>query len=204
MEIKDLTCPTCGAPVKLRTRFVQVAVCEYCNQTLVIQDDKIDPTGKTAKMTQYPTPFSIGRYGALKGTEFEVIGRVRYEYDEGWWDEWCLSIGGEKLIWIEEDEGLFRSFERIRIKAAIKPWDDVFPGSTIEINKVEVFVTEKNEAKIIGAEGNLTVKRVPGTTMKYLDGTGNEQQYTIEFYEKSITLKSGEDLERGHFAFKAE
>ena len=204
MDLQNLSCPSCGAPIKLKNRFVQVAVCEYCSQTLVVQDDKLDPTGKTAKMTEYPTPFKVGKYGSLKGKEFEVIGRVRYEYDEGWWDEWCLNMAGEKLIWIEEDEGMFRSFERIRIKSAIAPWDDIWVGSSVNVNKVDVFIMEKNSAKILGAEGNLTVKRVPGTTLNYVDGTGNEEQYTIEFYEKSIMLKKGEDLDRTDFTFKEE
>jgi len=204
MNIDNLVCPTCGAPVKLKNRFVKVAVCDYCGQTLVVQDDKLDPTGKTAKMTDYPTPFKIGRFGRLKGDEFEVIGMVRYEYDEGFWDEWCLNMGGDKLVWIEEDEGLFRSFERVRIKSAIQSWEEVYPGSTITINNIDIFITEKNSAKILGAVGNLTVKRVPGTTLKYLDGTGDEKQFTIEFYENSINLKAGEDLDRADFTFKED
>ncbi|HDS09383.1 MAG TPA: DUF4178 domain-containing protein, partial [Firmicutes bacterium] len=149
-------------------------------------------------------PFKIGRFGRLKGDEFEVIGMVRYEYDEGFWDEWCLNMGGDKLVWIEEDEGLFRSFERVRIKSAIQSWEEVYPGSTITINNIDIFITEKNSAKILGAVGNLTVKRVPGTTLKYLDGTGDEKQFTIEFYENSINLKAGEDLDRADFTFKED
>lgn len=203
MDFKEQNCPNCGAPITLKNRFVEMLVCPYCETTIVVQDDRLDPTGKTAEMTRYPTPFEIGKTGSLKGEPFEVIGRVRYEFDQGWWDEWCLNMKGEELTWIEEDEGMYRSFKRIRIKSAISPWDEVNVGSMINVNNTDIFIMEKNSAKILGAEGNLTVKRIPGTELRYVDGTGNEKQFTIEFYEKSIMLKTGEDLDRGDFSFNA-
>ncbi|MEL6548313.1 MAG: DUF4178 domain-containing protein, partial [Myxococcota bacterium] len=49
-----------------------------------------------------------GRITALNGSvqDFRVEGRVRYRYEQGFWDEWYLD-GSKGAFWIGEDGGKF-------------------------------------------------------------------------------------------------
>src|SRR5436305_12125276 len=79
METTALTCPSCGGTVELANRFVKMVVCGYCGNTLAVENDRLDPTGKTAALVDYPTRFKVGQTGHLCGKGFHILGRVRLE-----------------------------------------------------------------------------------------------------------------------------
>ena len=56
-----------------------MVACPYCGNTLAVQPDGLDPTGKSAKLADYPTRFSIGATGALHGKPYRILGRVRFQ-----------------------------------------------------------------------------------------------------------------------------
>ena len=94
-----MSCPACGGPVELSNRSVKMVVCPYCGNTLAVQPDGLDPTGKSAKLADYPTRFSIGATGALHGKPYRILGRVRFQDDESYWDEWYLELHDGEIAW---------------------------------------------------------------------------------------------------------
>ena len=36
------------------------------------------------------SPFQIGTRGEWKGRGFEIVGRLRVEWEQGSWNEWCI------------------------------------------------------------------------------------------------------------------
>src|SRR5688572_26054085 len=102
-EATTLSCPSCGGRVQLSHRFVKMVVCGYCGSTLAVENDRLDPTGRTAALVDYPTRFAVGKSGRLRGRPFQVLGRVRFEDEDGYWDEWYLQFEDGTVAWLEEE-----------------------------------------------------------------------------------------------------
>ncbi|MBL8164213.1 MAG: DUF4178 domain-containing protein, partial [Anaerolineae bacterium] len=78
--------------------------------------DTLDPTGQTASLANYPSRLRVGMSGKIRGRGFTVLGRIRYMYDEGFWEEWQITWDdGAPPDWLEEDEGYWTLYRRERV-----------------------------------------------------------------------------------------
>jgi hypothetical protein len=195
MATQSFSCPSCGAPLTLENRFTKVVICQYCGQTSNVTPAGLDPTGQKALLADFPSILSIGAEGSLSGTPFRVLGRLRYKYDEGFWDEWFLQLDGGRKVWLQEDEGTFVAFDKAAITSAIPEFRSIKVGSTIQINGREVFVVEKNEAVIAGGEGELLFSIHPGEQVDYVDGNTGGKVVSIEFAPDEIAMSIGEQIQ---------
>jgi len=99
-EGASLNCPSCGATLAVQDRFTKVVICEYCGQTSVLKNRSLDPTGKKVSLADVQSEFSIGREGTLRGSNFKVLGRLRYDYEDGYWDE----VNGDSVFITEKNK----------------------------------------------------------------------------------------------------
>ncbi|HMA37173.1 MAG TPA: DUF4178 domain-containing protein, partial [Chloroflexia bacterium] len=102
---RALNCPNCGGPIQVENAYTTLVVCPFCGSSLYIHDTGVDITGKTAKLAQYPSRLAIGATGQIQGRAFRALGRIRYQYAGGFWDEWNLQFADGQIGWVEEDEG---------------------------------------------------------------------------------------------------
>ena len=65
---RSMVCPSCAGPIELKSRFAKIVVCDYCDSSLIVKDEGLDPTGKKAKLAEYPSRFAVGKTGKLKGS----------------------------------------------------------------------------------------------------------------------------------------
>jgi hypothetical protein len=200
MSVSNYSCPACGAPLEVENRFSRTVICQYCGQTSFITPTGLDPTGQKAELADFESIFSVGRTGKLRGEPFKTLGRLRFKYDEGFWDEWFLKLGA-KNVWLQEDEGLFTAFSKQTITTAIPPFADVRVGSSVPVNTYQVFVVEKNEAVIAGGEGELYFKVNPGEAVNYVDGNAAGQVVSIEYLSDEINLSIGSDIDLHEIEF---
>lgn len=184
-------CPSCGAPLDIKNRFVKMITCDFCGQSLLLKDTGLDPTGRTAKLVELPSKLYIDAQGTISGTPFEVLGRLRYQYDSGMWDEWFIMLEGKQPGWLVEDEGTFKLYQKTTLSGAIPPFEQIRVGSTIDLGNKQVFVTEKGEANIVGGEGQLAFNILPGDEIRYLDGNSGSEQVSIEYTSSEIELLTG-------------
>lgn len=188
-----LQCPACGAPLEVTDRFAKLVVCPYCDQVHYLKDEALDPTGKTAKLAQFPSLFSPGCRGTIKGKSFEAQGRLRFRHPEGFWDEWYLLVE-QKPFWLQEDEGEYTLFKKEPITGSLPPWENLRVGSTVEVNNQSVFVTEKGKAEIAGAEGQLPTSLLPGEALFYFDGASGGRVVSVEMWPQEMELSVGEPV----------
>lgn len=198
------SCPACGAPLDIKNRFVKLAACDFCGQTLLIKDTGIDPTGKTAKLVDLPSKLFIDAEGEIEDKQFQVLGRLRYQYDSGMWDEWFIMFDGEQPGWLVEDEGTFKLYHKTTLTSSIPSFEQVQVGSTINVGGRQVFVTEKGEANIAGGEGQLAFNILPGEEIRYIDGNNGEEQVSIEFSTSGIELLTGRAIAASAIKVKEE
>ena len=102
--MKVLNCPSCGAEVTFQSAHTVFTVCKYCQSTLVRKDLKLEDLGKMAQLKDDPTPLQLGTSGKRKG-EFTLIGRVRVEWERGFWNEWYLRFDDGREGWLADAQG---------------------------------------------------------------------------------------------------
>ncbi|HSH04768.1 MAG TPA: DUF4178 domain-containing protein [Anaerolineae bacterium] len=192
---EQMSCPSCFAPLEIQHRFVKLVTCDFCNQVSILRDSGLDPTGKKAKLAQMPSRFFVDAEGKIGGREFRVLGRLRYQYDAGFWDEWFISFTDEEPGWLVEDEGTYKYYRKVTITEKLPAYHEIKVGSEIRVNGRKMFVVEKGEARIAGGEGQLAFEIVPGEKLYYVDGTNGENLMSIEFYEDEIEVSLGRPVD---------
>ena len=202
--MKDLSCPSCGAPLTIKNRFVKVVTCDFCQQVSTVTGSGLDPTGKKAALAQLPSPLYVDALGEIDGRPFQVVGRLRYKYDAGQWDEWFLTIEEEQPAWLVEDEGTYTLYFQESLEGSAPEFENVEVGNTLEIGAHQVFITEKGEANIAGGEGQLAFKIIPGETVRYVDGSSGDQAVSLEYTEDEIEFLVGRSIPREALVIQEE
>jgi len=195
-DATSLKCPSCGAALAVAHRFVRMVACAYCETVSEITDAGLDPTGKTAKLAPLPTAFRVGQQGRLRGRPFEVLGRVRYSYEDGVWDEWYLAFADGSAGWLEEDEGTWTLAAQEKLRTPVPAFDEVRVGAQFDVNGYPFFVTERCRARIAGAEGQLFFRAVPGRPVNFLDGNVGGRSAYLEYTEDAIEFGLGDPIAR--------
>jgi hypothetical protein len=125
-----------------------------------------------------------------------VLGRIRYGYDGGFWEEWQIAWDdGAPPDWLEEDEGYWTVYRRERIKGAVPSYNEVRVGSTVKVNQYSVYVTEKRTAKVVGSEGQFSSVFPLTGTFGYFQGGADDKTVSINYWEDEIELSTGDELE---------
>ncbi len=191
--MSETQCPSCGAPVEVKNRFSKVLVCSYCSTHLRISGDGFDPTGKHPKLAEYPSIFQVGSKGTILGKPFAAMGRIRYQYPGGHFDEWFLDYEGGQA-WLTEDEGTYSLFTEVQEAIEFPDISAVRPGQNVVIGDKKVMVKEKGTAEVAGAEGELSFYIEPGTKVQYMDGVSEGRKVSIEATDTEIEMFVGRPL----------
>ncbi|NCB39559.1 MAG: DUF4178 domain-containing protein [Erysipelotrichia bacterium] len=187
-----LTCPSCGNTINQVTRSPQIVVCPVCNSTNFLNNGKLEDVGKSAVLTDTPSIFEIYKTYRHKDWKFTPIGRVRYDYGDGYWDEWFVRSDNDKETWVSVDEGEIAIESLVKKGVSVPPFDDVKVGGIVMINRDRMTVIEKNSCTMTGAQGELPFKIIPNESYNYIDLLGPRRiSFTIEYQQSSVDCYKG-------------
>ncbi|MCU0354238.1 MAG: DUF4178 domain-containing protein [Cytophagales bacterium] len=82
-----MNCPSCGASLEIKYRHSRTIVCAYCGQTSYVNIDHLTAAGSPVILADYGSVLAVGKRGSIKTKDFEVLGRLRFDYEDGFWDE---------------------------------------------------------------------------------------------------------------------
>ena len=175
----ELSCPSCGAPVTLVHAALPYAVCGHC-QTLILRDgDDLKAIGKSAVLPFDVSPIQIGTRGEADGQRFEVIGRVRWGWSDGSWNEWLLQVGGntsrDGTAWLGEAMGMYvltaeaPELLETPVGRQFASGAGVQLGETIEVAGAHFTTTDIKQAHSLGGEGQLPFPCPADWTMTNVD-----------------------------------
>lgn len=197
-----LSCPSCGANVNFHSKSSVFAVCSYCRSTLIRQDMNLETIGKMADLQEDLTPLQVGCTGSYEGQRFELIGRLKVGYSEGFWNEWYALFDDERVGWLAEAQGFY---------AMCFPLEDVSlprrkklrPGSTVELGSEGVFeVEDMRNVKCLLSAGELPVNAVQGRESLSVDLTAPGcRMATIEYAESETRVFAGRYQDFDDFVF---
>ncbi len=188
-----MDCPSCGAPIEITNRFSKVIVCQYCGTHSTVGETSLEAGEKHAKLADFPSIFSVGTEGSILDKSFRALGRIRYDYGDGHYDEWFLEYDGEPA-WFTEDEGTYTLFTETDEVTDISVLETARPGQTVDLNGRKIMVKEKGKAHVKGAEGELLFYVEPGTEVTYVDGVWDGKKVSVEYSEEEMEIFIGRNL----------
>jgi hypothetical protein len=198
MFAQSFECPSCGAPMKQSTPAARTLVCAHCGQTSHLNAESLEAVGDQHLLIDYGSRLAIGQTGRYFGREFMVLGRLRIDYEDGFWDEWYIQfLDNGETGWIQEDDGSFVLFtEAGRLRQRLN-LDGVKVGSFVPLttDMDKVFITSKSKASVNGGEGELPFRIIPGQQADFVDGILDGEVISVELLAEDNVLFRGKPLE---------
>ena len=172
----DTNCTNCGAPLQFRSAYLAVKVCDYCRSTIVRRGEALENVGKAADVPEDVSPLQLGVQGHDGQLRFEVVGRVRWGYADGAWNEWCLSCTDGSYAWLGEASGRWMLLREAPTSvfggeavAHLASGMAVVPGMSATIGDLDYTVGDVQQVSCIGAEGELPYPTPIGTKAVSVD-----------------------------------
>jgi len=194
MSARVLDCPQCGAPVTFRSSIAVFAVCEQCRSMVVLRGADLELIGVMAALPPDLSPFQIGARGEWKGRGFEIIGRIRVEWEQGSWNEWCILYDANTTGWLAEAQGLLAISFAAEVAETI-PTDRSFFASNLQLklNGAPWTVVDVKTATYSAGEGELPFPAPPDVQRVSVDLTNAKGGFaSLELSEDGPELYVGE------------
>lgn len=188
---KTFNCPNCGAELEARLATTKLVACAYCDSNVLLEDDAVRLAGKSGVMADLPSLIQMHGNYRYRGWQFMAVGRARFDYGQGSWDEWWVMGNDGEGRWLAVDEGDFALEEQVETEAIPSAFELV-PGKGVTIGDEKLLVTEQGRAECIGIEGELPEKLSVGDRYTYfhLSGEGG-RIYTLEIDRGRAALHRG-------------
>ena len=165
--MKPITCPSCGAENTLPNPAVVSFVCPYCETVSYIDEEGLKSTGTQSRLSEGFSRLYRGGSGSLDGAKFIVLGRVRYSFGRGFWDEWYVEWESGDTSWITEDN---HQFSLQKVVSFDKYFRCPEVGKQLKVEETPFQILETGEARCLGIEGSLPKEILPNETYLYADG----------------------------------
>ena len=194
MAARVLDCPQCGAPVTFRSSIAVFAVCEHCRSMVLLRGADAELMGVMAVLPPDLSPFQIGTRGEWKGRGFEIVGRLRVEWEEGSWNEWCILYDAKTTGWLAEAQGLLMiSFATPLSEELPAEISFYAPNLRLQLNGATWTVTDAKTVKYRAAEGELPFTAPPDESRMSVDLIDAKGGFaSIEIDGKELELFTGE------------
>jgi len=119
MLTQEFPCPSCGAPIPKRFDQSKSLCCPFCGQTSHLLADSLKMAGEKHLLIDYGSLLNLGDQLTLGKLKLLLLGRIRLDFEDGFWDEWfAQNLDDGKTWWIQEDDGQFTLFRK---KADLPP-----------------------------------------------------------------------------------
>lgn len=199
----QVNCPSCGAPVQFKSKASVFAVCTYCKSTLVRQDMNVELFGKMAELQEDLSPLQLGTRGRFNKKAFEIIGRLRIKWSQGFWNEWYALFDDERTGWLAEAQGFFA------MSFPVVPLPQLPSVSEIKLSQEYPLegsmlyqVDDIKTVTCLGSEGELPMAAYQGREGVSIDLTGpNDRFATLEYSPQETRLYIGQYEEFDAFQF---
>jgi hypothetical protein len=169
--------------------------CTSCHAVCLVGRDTLELTGKSATLAASTGALRLGVTGEYEGASFVVQGRVRYSYDQGFWDEWCLQFSNSKLGWVSEDDGELTITQNRKTSITPIRFSKLKVGQSIVSGDSNYRVQESGTAVSLGGEGQLPFVVLPRETIEYKTlRAGTNRLATLELSDEGVKLFSGRKI----------
>jgi hypothetical protein len=196
MSERATNCPGCGAPLRFAWSSAVQTACPYCHAVVVRTDVDLTKVGELADLPPDASPIQIGTAGVFEDHGFDVVGRIRYEWEQGSWNEWHLAFHDGRSGWLADAQLIYEvSFEAPgeapQIEAAA-----LEPDQRFRFGDGEYALTTITQAHFAGFEGELPFTTASHKDMTFADLRCEDTRFaTLDFSGPKPVLYLGREVE---------
>ena len=195
MSERAANCPGCGAPVRFAWSSAVQTACPYCHAILVRHDVDVEKVGQAADLPPDASPIQIGTEGQYADRKFRVVGRIRYAWAQGNWNEWHIAFTDNTNGWLADAQLTYAvSFGRPGEAPNVDP-QALRPGQAFQFEQRNYIVTTITPARYEGFEGELPFTTAGHGQMLFADLKTEDAHFaTLDFSEAQPMLYLGREL----------
>ena len=175
---KSRNCPQCGDALEIYFKYSKLIKCRSCGSSIFLEDETVKRIGESSVLSSEPSLIQLHQLFTYKKKTYLPLGKIRYSYGRGFWEEWFLKDKNNKEYWLSIDEGDFVLQEKMQPSLPFKTSHQFKVGNTYNT----YLVTEKGQGRCVGFEGELPEEIYFGKVHVYIhlsQGLGN--LVTVEF-----------------------
>jgi hypothetical protein len=122
-----------------------------CGSSIFLEDNHVKLIGQSSVLSPTPSLIELHKTFKLQGKIFTPLGKIRYSYGRGFWEEWFLKDERNQEFWLSIDEGDFVLQKKIKLTLPFQS------ASAFKVGRKygKYLVTEKGEGTCVGFEGEL-------------------------------------------------
>lgn len=142
-------------------------------------EDALKEVGKTAALVEDGSPLQLGASGAIDGKTFTIVGRIQYQFGQGFWNEWYLnmaqekaelgfvkgqggtkadrSTGGAGSVWLGEANGIYfftHLKKNVKLPQGLQ-FAKLHAGNSVSIDGQTFYIKDIQSSKVVSGEGEL-------------------------------------------------
>lgn len=160
-----------------------LAVCEYCQSTLLNLNGRLEDLGKMAELVEDCSPLQLGAEGTYTGTRFAVLGRIQLRYAQGLWNEWYLLFDNGRTGWLSEAGGEYVISFLKAVPDPLPRFASLKPGESLKLLNLPWTVTNLERAECVAGEGELPFKVGGGYPAPVVDLRSGQLVATLDYSE---------------------
>lgn len=195
MTQRAAECPACGAPLRFAWSSAVQTACPYCHSILVRHDVDIERVGEVADLPPDASPIQIGTEGQFDSKNFLVVGRIRYVWQQGNWNEWHIAFSDNTNGWLADAQLTYAvSFQRPGQAPQVSA-DSVRAGQAFTFESHSYTLTTLTRASYAGFEGELPFTTAGHEQMLFADLRTKDAHFaTLDFSDTETVLYLGREL----------
>ncbi len=149
---------------------------------VVVRGASVERIGEMAALPPDLSPLQIGSHGVWNGVAFELIGRIRVEYDGGSWTEWFAEFADKRTGWVAETQGFFAISFPTDSKDKLPAIEQAPPGAKMQFADHAYQVIDVKSVVCLAGEGALPFAAPPGLTRQSVDLMAEDGSFaTIDY-----------------------
>ena len=189
--MQQVACPGCGAPVQFKSSASVMAVCEYCKTTLLKDAGSVRDLGKMSDVLEDYSPLQIGTSGRLPAGSFSLVGRIQYQYSDGYWNEWYALFEDGRAGWLSDASGQYALTFAAPPPADLPPFERLAPGRPFTLADVVYTASDVRSARCTAGQGELPFAVGQGYEARVADCRAGDRFLSLDYSGAQPRLYAG-------------
>ncbi|MCH9741426.1 MAG: DUF4178 domain-containing protein [Epsilonproteobacteria bacterium] len=185
---KTINCPQCGYSLPIHFKWTKLLQCESCKSSIFLEDEGAKVIGEASTLSPEPSLVQLREPIRIDKKTYLPLGKIRYSYGRGFWEEWFLKSENNREFWLSIDEGDFVLESKAKITLPFHNIDKLSVGKRYG----KYVVTEMGEGECVGFEGELPENIAIGDLHRYAHlSEGGTSLMTVEASSKEMKVFRG-------------
>jgi hypothetical protein len=180
-KVSALTCPSCGAAVKVVPGITVHIVCPNCHADVDTSGSAATVLAAGQAVESVPFTLELGTDATIEGSRYTVLGEMRRTDGGTPWSEYLLYSPGKKFIWlIETDEG----WQRAEVLDRWPAWDNAGHAT---LNKTQFNKSADYSARVLFAAGSFNWRVKVGDSVRVTEYSSGPLRLAAEVSREEMT-----------------